>query len=72
MRVQLDRRWSEKLADMPESGMGYQRVRVRLKSGRTVEDAMVYNASVLELPDDAAPVAPRDIADIELAVGQGR
>lgn len=67
MRVQLDRRWSEKLAQLPESGMGYQRVRVRLKAGRTVDDALVYNASVLEVPDDVAPFDPEDIAEIDLA-----
>ena len=72
MRVQLDRRWTEKLAQMPESGMGYQRVRVRLKAGRTVDEALVYNASVLEVPDGVEPFGAQDIAQIALAVSQGR
>jgi hypothetical protein len=72
MRLQLERRWTEKLARLPEAGMGYQRVHVRLKAGRTVEHALVYNASILEVPDEIAPFAPEDIAEIELAVSPGR
>lgn len=72
MRVQLDRRWTEKLAGLPESGMGYQQVRVRLKAGQTVDDALVYNASVLAVPDGVEPFSAQDIAQIELAVSQGR
>jgi hypothetical protein len=33
---------------MPESGMGYQRVLVRLKAGRVIKNALVYNVRVLE------------------------
>jgi hypothetical protein len=45
MRLELDPRWTQKLAQLPESGMGYQGVRVRLKAGRTIEDALVFNAT---------------------------
>lgn len=65
MRLQLDKRWSDKLARLPESGMGYQRVRVRLKVGRVIDDALVYNATVLEIPDDVDPITPQDIDEIE-------
>lgn len=71
MQLQLDRRWTEKLARLPESGMGYQRVRVRLKAGRTIDDALVYNASLLEVPEGVAPFSPQDIDEIEMAVGKG-
>lgn len=67
MRVPLNKHWTDKLLDLPESGMGYQRVRVRLKDGRTVENAIVLNAEILEVPDDAPKFSPNDIADIELA-----
>jgi hypothetical protein len=66
MQLQLERRWTEKLAQLPESGMGYQRVRVRLKAGRAIENALVFNASVLEVPDSAAAFRPDEIVEIEL------
>jgi hypothetical protein len=67
VKLDLERRWTDKLTRMPESGMGYQRVRVRLKMGRTIEDALVFNATVLQVSDDLPPFNPQDIADIELA-----
>lgn len=66
MRVQLDPRWSEKLARIPESGMGFQRVRVRLKVGRTIENALVFNGRELEIPRDIKGFLAADIADIEV------
>jgi len=67
MRLQLAQRWCDKLARLPESGMGYQRVRVRLEAGRTIDAALVYNGRVLEVADDVAPFRSQDIDDIELA-----
>ena len=67
MQVRLDNRWSEKLARWPESGMGYQRVRVRLKAGRTIEGALVFNARILEVPREEPKFEASDIAEIELA-----
>jgi len=52
MKRQLDQRWRQQLARMPESGMGYQRVDVRLSDGREIIDALVFNAQEIELPDD--------------------
>ena len=49
MRLNLDSRWTQKLARLPESGMGYQRVRVRLKAGSTIESALVVNAAGLQV-----------------------
>jgi len=66
VQLQLDRRWIDKLARLPESGMGYQRVRVRLKGGHTIEEALVFNASVLQLADDTDPFDPREITDIQV------
>lgn len=67
MRLQLTQRWCDKLARMPETGMGYQRVRVHLKAGRTIDGALVYNARILEVPDEAPSFRPQDIDDIEVA-----
>ena len=66
MQVRLDHHWSEKLARFPESGMGFQRVRVRLKAGRTIENALVFNGCVLEVPKDESTFKAADIAEIEL------
>jgi len=71
MRLELDPRWTQKLAQLPESGMGYQGVRVRLKAGRTIEDALVFNATVLQVADDVAPFRTQDIAEIELDLKAG-
>ena len=62
MRLNLDRSWSERLRDLPESGMGYQRVRVRLKDGRTVDDAIAVNAQILDIPDGIPTFTSSDIA----------
>lgn len=67
MRISLDDRWTRKLLALPESGMGYQRVRVRLKDGRSVENAIALNGQTLQVPDDAPRFSPADIADLETA-----
>ncbi len=66
MRLDLDARWIEKLRNQPESGMGYQRVRVRLKDGRVIEHVVVLNGRLLDLTEDVGPVTPPDILDVEL------
>ncbi|HUF12656.1 MAG TPA: hypothetical protein VMN78_06135 [Longimicrobiales bacterium] len=67
MRISLDRRWTAKLLAMPESGMGYQRVCVCLRDGRTLNDVVALNAEVLELPEDATGFEAADIVDLEPA-----
>lgn len=54
MRIKLDKKWIDYLVSKPESGMGYQRVDVRLRNGRLIENLMVFNAEDLELPDEFA------------------
>jgi hypothetical protein len=61
MRRQLDQRWKQYLAGLPESGMGYQRVDVRMSDGRTVVDALVFNAQEIELPDDCGDLEINEI-----------
>lgn len=46
--------------------MGYQRVRVRLRDGRTVEEAIVFNGTVLEVPDGEPTFDGPQIAAIDL------
>lgn len=66
MRLPLDSAWTERLRRLPESGMGYQRVRVKLRDGRVLDDAVVLNAQVLQLAADVGAVAAQDIVDLEL------
>jgi len=54
MRLKLDDRWIRQLLSWPESGMGYQRVDVRLTDGREATDVLAFNAEELEVPDDFA------------------
>lgn len=61
MRIKLDRRWTERLLELPESGMGYQRVDVRLADGRELKDLVVFNAEELEVPDEVGPATVTDV-----------
>jgi hypothetical protein len=54
MRIKLAERWIDLLLKEPESGMGYQRVDVRFADGRHLENAMVFNAEDLDVPDSFA------------------
>jgi hypothetical protein len=63
MRIQLARRWIDMLRELPESGMGYQRVDVRFVDGRCVENVMVFNAEELDVPD---AFDDAEIADVTL------
>ena len=63
MRIKLDPRWVQKLTHLPESGMGFQRVDLRLADGREVKDVIVFNAEELDLPDDYVSVG---ITDVEI------
>ena len=54
VHVKLPEPWSAFLLTQPESGMGYQRVDVRLEDNRELRDAVVLNAEMIELPEDCA------------------
>ena len=59
MRVKLEQRWIKRLLKLPESGMGYQRVDLRLADGRELKNVLAFNAEEVELPDECAD-ASRD------------
>ena len=63
MRVTLDRRFVERLAQQPESGMGYQRVDIRFADGRELKDVIVFNAEQADVPEEFANAK---IADVRL------
>ena len=61
MRVKLPKKWIDYLVSKPESGMGYQRVDVRLQNGRLLENVMVFNAEDMELPEEFARLQIKDL-----------
>lgn len=61
MRIKLPKKWINYLVSKPESGMGYQRVDVRLQNGRLIENIMVFNAEDLELPEELARFKIKDL-----------
>ena len=52
MTIRLPEKWSRFLLGQPESGMGYQRVDVRLADNREITNTIVFNGEQIELPDD--------------------
>ncbi len=62
MRVKLEQRWIDRLCQLPESGMGYQRVDLRLVDGRTMINVPVFNAEEAELPEDWAGATIKDVS----------
>ena len=63
MRVKLDQQWTKRLLELPESGMGYQRVDVRLADGRELRDVLAFNAEEIEVPREFVGAV---IADVRL------
>ena len=62
MRLKLEQHWTERLLELPESGMGYQRVDIRFANGRKLEDVMVFNAQEFEVPDEFAQAKIKDVS----------
>jgi hypothetical protein len=61
MRVKLEQRWIKRLLQLPESGMGYQRVDLRLADGRELKNVLAFNAEEVELPDECANAKIEDV-----------
>ena len=63
MRIKLTARWVQYLRTRPESGMGYQRIDVRLSDGRELMNVLAFNGEEIEVPE---PIAPSLITEIRL------
>jgi hypothetical protein len=61
MRVKLAKRWTKQLLQLPETGMGFQRVDLRLADGREVKNVLAFNAEEVELPDECANAKIEDV-----------
>lgn len=59
--VNLPEQWIKKCVDMPESGMGYQKVSVKVSNGSV--SGIVLNCSILETVEK---VDPEKILDIQV------
>jgi len=64
--MRLSRKWVDKLVNLPEAGMGYQTVDVRLKDGRTVNGLIVLNCqdimgTVYFSEDDIVDIVASDV-----------
>ena len=64
MKLKLNEQWAKKLLKYPESGMGYQKVNVLLKSGNAIKDVIVLNAEDLILPDQYSKLTTDEIAEL--------
>jgi hypothetical protein len=62
--VRLPEVWSERLAQLPESGMGYQKVNITLKGGKVLTKVTVLNAEECQVSES---FEPSDIVDVQLA-----
>ncbi len=65
--IKLPKIWTEKLSNSPESGMGYQKVKVTLTDGTIYKDLIVENGENLKTPE---LFLPEEIASIDFNVVQ--
>ncbi len=64
-RISLPENFITKLVKLPEQGMGYQLVDVKLKNGKVLKNKFVYNCSILEL-DENEFINKEDIISIQI------
>ena len=60
----LSKKWIDKMVSFPESGMGYQKVEVKLKSGVRLK-GIVMNSDILKV-DGHTIFGNEDIEDIKI------
>ena len=49
------------MLQLPESGMGYPQVDLRLADGRKLKNVLAFNAEEVELPDECADARIEDV-----------
>lgn len=72
MKLKLTKYWTEQLLKYPETGMGYQRVDVMLKTGQVIKNVVVLNAEELLLPDQYADLKTEEITNLVVLTKGGR
>ena len=65
----LNEKWINHMTTLPETGMGYQIVDIKLASGHEIKGVTVLNASqvVLVMEEDKEMVKSSDISEIKLS-----
>ncbi|XSG80952.1 MAG: hypothetical protein ACPW61_07530 [Methyloligella sp. ZOD6] len=66
MQLELRQKFIKKLVELPESGMGFQMVDLKLADGRTVPNVPVFNSEIAQLPDTYRGIAPADVIEVRL------
>jgi len=66
MKLKLNKYWTEYLLKYPETGMGYQRVDVILKSGQIIKDIVVLNAEDMVLPEEHRNLKLEEIKNLHI------
>jgi hypothetical protein len=61
--LRLNEFWTQRLAQLPESGMGYQRVDITLKDHRVIQNVIVFNAEECQTDEEFRTT---DIVDIRI------
>ena len=61
MRIALEKKWTDLLTRLPESGMGYQRVDLHFSDGSWARDVLVFNAEEAEVPEGFAKLPITEI-----------
>lgn len=64
-RINLPKKFSDLLENLPEQGMGYQIVDIVLKNGKCLTKKIVLNSSILEL-EKSEEIKAKDIDIIKL------
>jgi len=72
MKLKLNNYWTEKLLKYPETGMGYQKVDIILKSGRTIRNIVVLNAEYLDLPDQYKDLKMEEVKNLIIRTNKDR
>ena len=67
MRLKLSKKWIDYLLKMPETGMGYQIVNIKLKDGRLIENVFAFNSEEIDLPEKYDGIKEEDIEEIKIA-----
>ncbi|MDX1910237.1 MAG: hypothetical protein SFV22_02065 [Saprospiraceae bacterium] len=65
VKVQLTKEQTDFLSNLPEQGMGYQIVDIKLKDGKVLNEKLVFNSTILQLDTDEL-IDPLDIDTIQL------
>ncbi|HAC14923.1 MAG TPA: hypothetical protein DCE78_03115 [Bacteroidetes bacterium] len=63
--IKLPKRLSSVLSLLPEQGMGYQIVDIRLKSGKWITQIPVYNSELLVI-DDIENILSKEITAVRV------